>query len=572
MSNLYHGHKLQQRESYEPEEWLNPEDTHTEIVAGNSSIDEQNSKNNRRAYRVNMTRLRPYKILPEQFSPTLSPYNQNKTHVNASTGSRGDRDREDKQVIVGSIPTTELRITATSSSAPPKVKTFAEAPNPFAPGGEYDVTISQTSVGEAKSIPSFSAALPASPTATPMAAFLSFPASNPTEVNPDWLTNGWTSSIKLDGFDHVTSDTSSLQSPSSQQQSFNQTKNEGHSIIPPSPDLSSSSSFIGPNRWKSSLRVDSEMKTEDLDRSLDDSRSLQVTTEGESNIAYIVKPSNTRQTKSRVAPGAATSSSSSPPPSSRLTKLEVKYVEKIAQDPTALLGQSKRVLVVDDSSTIRMITVKDLESKGHQVDQAENGEAAVAMIKKNRYDIVLMDLQMPIMDGISATKAIREYEMTNSEVYTQPIIGITSFNDDQAIRRIGIKAGMQEVLPKPFTIEMLSNVLGDLTRSVKDIQEQLSSPERQQQNEIISSVHSVQASFNPINFLSVPIPSQDDRQHPPIELDLNTYKSRIKVEPDLISKKQNPFGPGGAFAAPIEQDMPFSFNRKQSNTFGMPFC
>ena len=68
------------------------------------------------------------------------------------------------------------------------------------------------------------------------------------------------------------------------------------------------------------------------------------------------------------------------------------------------------ILLADDSPDNRLIVKAFLQKTPFQIDEAENGERVVAKVKSNRYDLILMDIQMPILDGFAATRAIREWE------------------------------------------------------------------------------------------------------------------------------------------------------------------
>lgn len=105
---------------------------------------------------------------------------------------------------------------------------------------------------------------------------------------------------------------------------------------------------------------------------------------------------------------------------------------------------SLKVLLADDSPTNLRLTTRMLENRDHSVTAVENGLAAVEAIRLGAYDVVLMDLQMPVMDGIEATAAIRADE-GNRGVHI-PIIAITAYDDRQRC----IDAGMDGYLAKPY--------------------------------------------------------------------------------------------------------------------------
>jgi CheY-like chemotaxis protein len=87
--------------------------------------------------------------------------------------------------------------------------------------------------------------------------------------------------------------------------------------------------------------------------------------------------------------------------------------------------QSLRILLVEDAADNRLLIQAYLKHTAHRLDMAENGEIACGKFKVGRYDLVLMDMQMPVMDGYTATQAIREWEMANHRPPT-PIIALTA--------------------------------------------------------------------------------------------------------------------------------------------------
>ena len=113
-----------------------------------------------------------------------------------------------------------------------------------------------------------------------------------------------------------------------------------------------------------------------------------------------------------------------------------------------------RLLLVEDNELNREVALGLLEDAHLSIDQAENGEAAVRMVAEHPYDVVLMDMQMPVMDGISATKAIR----SNPKFATLPIIAMTA-NVMASDREKCIQAGMNDHVSKPIDPEELFNTL-----------------------------------------------------------------------------------------------------------------
>ncbi len=106
-----------------------------------------------------------------------------------------------------------------------------------------------------------------------------------------------------------------------------------------------------------------------------------------------------------------------------------------------------RVLLVEDNAVNRTIATKLLEKRGHVVIAVENGALAVEATACDHFDVVLMDLQMPVMDGLTATAHIRTREhQTGGHI---PIIAVTAHAMDEDRKRC-LAAGMDDYLPKPI--------------------------------------------------------------------------------------------------------------------------
>jgi len=99
-----------------------------------------------------------------------------------------------------------------------------------------------------------------------------------------------------------------------------------------------------------------------------------------------------------------------------------------------------------------------LTKEGHYVTLADNGAQALSQLRQGRYDVVLMDVEMPIMNGLAATAALRRHERKMGR-YT-PVIALTSNTN----REECLAAGMDAFLNKPLTIGAFRNVLADVMR------------------------------------------------------------------------------------------------------------
>jgi CheY-like chemotaxis protein len=111
-----------------------------------------------------------------------------------------------------------------------------------------------------------------------------------------------------------------------------------------------------------------------------------------------------------------------------------------------------RALVVDDDKVQLKLLLASLKKLNFEGDTASNGEEAVNKIRNGQFDICFMDIQMPLMDGVEATKIIRE--KINKDI---PIIAITAMTDFDHNKSIA--SGMNGYLNKPITLEQLKEVI-----------------------------------------------------------------------------------------------------------------
>jgi len=132
-------------------------------------------------------------------------------------------------------------------------------------------------------------------------------------------------------------------------------------------------------------------------------------------------------------------------------------VEATEVEP-AVAGRAAHILIVDDNATNRMVAEALCDMFECTSEQAVDGVEAVEMAKSGRYDLILMDIKMPRMDGIAATRAIRDMGGRAGGV---PIVALTA-NADPADVQSYIVAGMQDVVEKPIKPERLAVVLSAL--------------------------------------------------------------------------------------------------------------
>ncbi|RLD36435.1 MAG: hypothetical protein DRI74_09080 [Bacteroidetes bacterium] len=122
--------------------------------------------------------------------------------------------------------------------------------------------------------------------------------------------------------------------------------------------------------------------------------------------------------------------------------------------------RSLKILLVEDNMLNQKFAKVTLDKQGHFLDIAKNGKVAIEKFKTETYDLILMDIQMPIMNGIEATKEIRRIENKKS---TEPIkiIAITAFALDNN-REACINAGMDDFLAKPFKPNQLIRMINEI--------------------------------------------------------------------------------------------------------------
>ena len=112
--------------------------------------------------------------------------------------------------------------------------------------------------------------------------------------------------------------------------------------------------------------------------------------------------------------------------------------------------KSKQILVVEDQEDNRRIVRDLLTTTDYEVMEAENGEEALAAVAKQRPDLILMDIQLPVMDGYEATRRIK----ADPQLRAIPIIAVTSYalsGDEEKARA----AGCDDFVPKPYSPRQL---------------------------------------------------------------------------------------------------------------------
>ncbi len=133
-----------------------------------------------------------------------------------------------------------------------------------------------------------------------------------------------------------------------------------------------------------------------------------------------------------------------------------KPIPKLTQ--LQLVKAHANILLVEDNLINQVLATEMLSQLAITIDISENGQEAILAIEKNQYDVILMDCQMPVMDGFEATRKIRQQEKLENKGNHLPIIALTA-NAMQGDEEACLSAGMDDYLSKPFTKAKLIEAL-----------------------------------------------------------------------------------------------------------------
>lgn len=159
-------------------------------------------------------------------------------------------------------------------------------------------------------------------------------------------------------------------------------------------------------------------------------------------------------------------------------QVDIEQTEKLSPSApeanNSVTGNRKlRVLVAEDNAVNQLLITSLLKKWGYDVVVADNGGSAVELFSKSRWNLILMDMQMPTMGGIEATKLIREQERIK-ETQKTPIVAITA-NARPEDHQACLDAGMDEFLAKPLDQELLARIINDLVPESRLISPETSS-------------------------------------------------------------------------------------------------
>lgn len=119
----------------------------------------------------------------------------------------------------------------------------------------------------------------------------------------------------------------------------------------------------------------------------------------------------------------------------------------------------RTILIVDDFDDTRLLLRTWLQRKGYRVVEAEDGNRAVAAAEQNRPDLIIMDVEMPELDGLAATRQIRKLE----DFAGVPIVAVSAYGADQ-YREHALAAGCNEYVSTPFEPEELERLIRTLIK------------------------------------------------------------------------------------------------------------
>lgn len=129
------------------------------------------------------------------------------------------------------------------------------------------------------------------------------------------------------------------------------------------------------------------------------------------------------------------------------------------------MTENLNILLVEDDLINQKVAKSILKRRNHMVTIADNGQIGVDLYIENQYDIILMDIQMPVLDGIEATKLIRKFEKElNKRII---IIAVTAYSLEKDKERI-MAAGMDNYLSKPYKPNDLLDIIDNTYSLLKN--------------------------------------------------------------------------------------------------------
>tara|TARA_B100000519_G_scaffold72524_1_gene62509 strand:+ start:261 stop:962 length:702 start_codon:yes stop_codon:yes gene_type:complete len=115
-----------------------------------------------------------------------------------------------------------------------------------------------------------------------------------------------------------------------------------------------------------------------------------------------------------------------------------------------MLNEKNKILIVEDEQDIRDLLIFNLQKEGFKVESADNGDSALSLIRKNNFDLILLDLMLPGMGGFDLTRILKNDKKTSKT----PILMLTAKGEESDIVK-GLELGADDYMTKPFSIKVL---------------------------------------------------------------------------------------------------------------------
>ena len=115
-----------------------------------------------------------------------------------------------------------------------------------------------------------------------------------------------------------------------------------------------------------------------------------------------------------------------------------------------MLNEKNKILIVEDEQDIRDLLIFNLQKEGFKVESADNGDSALSLIRKNNFDLILLDLMLPGIGGFDLTRILKNDKKTSKT----PILMLTAKGEESDIVK-GLELGADDYMTKPFSIKIL---------------------------------------------------------------------------------------------------------------------
>jgi CheY-like chemotaxis protein len=131
-----------------------------------------------------------------------------------------------------------------------------------------------------------------------------------------------------------------------------------------------------------------------------------------------------------------------------MRELPISFPRALSEKRTLPTLHGKKILVVDDSTDTRFILTKILTANGAQIDETDNGASGLEKALSGEYDVILLDIQMPVLDGIQTLQELRK------KGYSKPVIALTAHAMAEEKERC-LKLGFNDYITKPINKTIL---------------------------------------------------------------------------------------------------------------------